>query len=156
MSVNKTKAFDLRGRVALLTGASAGLGAHFAHVLANNGAKVIVGARREDRLVELVQSIRSEGCRGQTPSVLRSGPRYLRETANNRRESSLFSNSPPADTSVETAIATVEQALTNDLTIEGARSAIQSWRETLTFIESLGGAGYDALAQSSYAGLYGS
>ena len=62
----------------------------------------------------------------------------------------------PADTAVETAIATVEQALTEDLTLEGARSAIQSWREVLTFIESLGGSGYDALTQSSYSGLYGS
>ena len=61
--MNKTKAFDLSGRVALVTGASGGLGAHFARVLADNGAKVIVGARREDRLVELVQSIRSEGGR---------------------------------------------------------------------------------------------
>ena len=61
--MNKTKAFDLSGRVALITGASGGLGAHFARVLADNGAKVIVGARREGRLVELVQSIRSEGGR---------------------------------------------------------------------------------------------
>ena len=62
----------------------------------------------------------------------------------------------PADTAVETAIATIEQALTEDLTRQGARSAIQSWKEALSYIERLGGTGYDALTQSSYSGLYGS
>ncbi|HEV2936023.1 MAG TPA: SDR family oxidoreductase, partial [Streptosporangiaceae bacterium] len=45
----------LDGRVALVTGASAGLGARFAHVLHDAGAHVIVTARRADRLEELAQ-----------------------------------------------------------------------------------------------------
>jgi len=61
----------------------------------------------------------------------------------------------PADTAVETAISTIEQALTEDLTIPNARSAIQSWREVLSYIEKLGSSGYNALAQSSNSGLYG-
>src|SRR5690606_6068561 len=40
--------FDLPGRVAMVTGASSGLGEHFAQVLAEAGAKVIVAARRVD------------------------------------------------------------------------------------------------------------
>jgi 3-oxoacyl-[acyl-carrier protein] reductase len=45
--------FDLTGETALVTGASSGLGARFATVLAANGAKVIAAARRVDRLTEL-------------------------------------------------------------------------------------------------------
>lgn len=49
--------YDLNGKVALVTGASSGFGEHFAHVLAAAGARVVVGARREDRLKTLVDDI---------------------------------------------------------------------------------------------------
>lgn len=49
--------FSLAGRVALVTGASSGLGRHFAKVLADSGAMVVVTARREERLVKLVDEI---------------------------------------------------------------------------------------------------
>lgn len=45
------------GRVALVTGASSGLGKRFAQVLTAEGAKVIVAARRKDRLDELVKEL---------------------------------------------------------------------------------------------------
>ncbi len=53
--------FDLTGEVALVTGASSGLGERFAQVLAANGAKVVLAARRIDRLEALVEKIRAEG-----------------------------------------------------------------------------------------------
>jgi NAD(P)-dependent dehydrogenase (short-subunit alcohol dehydrogenase family) len=49
--------FDLSGEVALVTGASSGLGARFARVLAANGAKVVCLARRKGRLDALVGEI---------------------------------------------------------------------------------------------------
>jgi len=55
--------FSLEGRVALVTGASSGLGAHFAQVLAKAGAKVAVAARREDRLIALAAQIQKDGGR---------------------------------------------------------------------------------------------
>jgi len=49
--------FDLSGRAAIVTGASSGLGRHFAMTLARAGAKVAVMARRADQLEGLVREI---------------------------------------------------------------------------------------------------
>jgi len=51
--------FDIDGRVAIVTGASSGLGWHFALTLARAGAKVAIAARRGDRLAELERQIRA-------------------------------------------------------------------------------------------------
>ena len=53
--------FDLTGKTALITGASSGLGEHFARVLAAAGARVVVAARRADRLARLVQDLQDQG-----------------------------------------------------------------------------------------------
>ncbi|WP_340317979.1 SDR family NAD(P)-dependent oxidoreductase [Rhizorhabdus argentea] len=48
---------DVEGKRAFVTGASSGLGAHFARTLAAAGARVVVGARRKQALDALVASI---------------------------------------------------------------------------------------------------
>lgn len=53
--------FDLSNRIALVTGASSGLGARFATILAGAGAKVVLAARRIDRLEALQAQILARG-----------------------------------------------------------------------------------------------
>lgn len=53
--------FDLTDRVIAITGASSGFGHHFAGVLAQHGATVVLGARREEKLAARVEEITSAG-----------------------------------------------------------------------------------------------
>jgi NAD(P)-dependent dehydrogenase (short-subunit alcohol dehydrogenase family) len=54
---------DLTGQVALVTGATAGLGRRFATVLADAGAAVILSGRRLDRLQQVADEIGGRGAR---------------------------------------------------------------------------------------------
>ena len=58
---------EINGKVIIITGASSGLGEATAHRLAKNGAKLVLGARREERL--LIRCARGQrrcdgGCSG--------------------------------------------------------------------------------------------
>ena len=61
MATAPSFSIDLTGQVALVTGASSGLGERFARVLAACGAKVAVAARRQDKLADIVADIAAEG-----------------------------------------------------------------------------------------------
>jgi len=61
--VKASELFDLTGRVALVTGASSGLGARFVEVLAANGAAVGLVARRQERLAGVASRITAAGGR---------------------------------------------------------------------------------------------
>lgn len=52
--------FDLTGKVAIVSGASSGIGVQFAKVLASQGANLVILARRYEKLVEVAKDIESE------------------------------------------------------------------------------------------------
>lgn len=56
-----TNIFDLTGKVALVTGASSGLGAQFAKALAKHGANVAIAARRVEKLAETKKAVEALG-----------------------------------------------------------------------------------------------
>lgn len=53
--------FDVNGKTAIVTGGSSGLGVTYAHALAQAGARVVVAARRTDRLEIVAKEIESAG-----------------------------------------------------------------------------------------------
>src|SRR5437762_6918453 len=57
------KRFELSGKVALVTGASSGLGVHFARTLASAGAAVAIAARRADRLTASRTALEQTGAK---------------------------------------------------------------------------------------------
>ena len=62
-----TKLFDLSGRIALITGASRGIGEATARLLADQGAHVIISSRRQEALDPVAASIREAG--GQATAI---------------------------------------------------------------------------------------
>ena len=63
MSEPTLPSFSVAGQVALVTGASSGIGLHLAEILALAGAKVALAARRTDRLEKACEAIRARGGR---------------------------------------------------------------------------------------------
>ncbi len=53
--------YEIKGKVVAITGASSGIGRSIALMLAKEGAKIVLGARRNDRLEELATAIRMDG-----------------------------------------------------------------------------------------------
>ena len=70
--------FDLSGRVALVTGASQGLGQRFARVLAEHGAAVGLAARQLDKLAALERQIAAAWRSGRERCARRHRPREHR------------------------------------------------------------------------------
>ena len=82
------------GQTALVTGASSGLGAHFAMLLASHGAQVTAAARRIEALQALVARIRASGGEAE------ARPLDVRDTASVDR---LFAAAPPFDVVINNA-----------------------------------------------------
>ena len=70
---------DLSGLTVLVTGASSGLGAHFARTLGRSRASVVLAARRVDRLQETVAKLQDEGIAARALALDVQEPKAIRE-----------------------------------------------------------------------------
>jgi NADP-dependent 3-hydroxy acid dehydrogenase YdfG len=70
---------DLKGKVVIVTGASSGFGAETARLFAKNGCKVVISARRLDRLEELAKEIRAAGAEALPIAMDVSQPDQIRD-----------------------------------------------------------------------------
>jgi NAD(P)-dependent dehydrogenase (short-subunit alcohol dehydrogenase family) len=112
--------YDLDGRVAVVTGASAGLGAEFCDALAESGANIVLAARREDRLRELSETIERE--RGVRTLAVRTD--VTRETDIVELVEAALASFGAVDILVNNAGATVARPLLEH-TLEEWRSVIE-------------------------------
>lgn len=110
--------FDLDGRRALVTGASSGLGAHFAALLAAHGAEVWLGARRFGRIEEGRDAIRRDGGRAEAIALDVTDPASVESAFADRAFDIVVNNAGLTATApaIETSEADWSRVIDTDLT----------------------------------------
>jgi len=82
----RTTLFDLEGKIALVSGASRGIGEAIAHLLAAQGAEVIVSSRRLEACQQVAEAIVAEGGRATAMACHIGEPEQIRQLMTQVRE----------------------------------------------------------------------
>jgi NADP-dependent 3-hydroxy acid dehydrogenase YdfG len=143
----------IKDKVVIITGASSGIGEATAKLLASKGAKVVLGARREDKLKQVAEMIKNGG--GQAvyqeldvtkPSDNDNIAKLAKETFG--RIDAIFLNAGIMPNSPLSALKTDDWHQTVDVNIKGVLNGVAAVLPT--FIEQKSG---HVIATSSVAGL---
>src|SRR5215207_3915241 len=143
----------IRDKVVVITGASSGIGEATARLLASKGAKVVLGARREDRLERIAEEITAAGGQAVYQKLDVTDPSASesiveRAKAEFGRLDVIFLNAGIMPTSPLSALKTDEWHRTVDINIKGVLNGVAAVLPT--FIEQKSG---HVVANSSVAGL---
>ncbi|APE42390.1 2-deoxy-D-gluconate 3-dehydrogenase [Sulfitobacter alexandrii] len=110
----------LSGSAALVTGASSGLGVHFAHLLAGQGVRVTLAARRADRLETVCREIRDAGGQADAVEMDVSAPQSVEQALQGRVFDIVVNNAgtTASASALDLDTATIDQII--DINLKGA------------------------------------
>ena len=143
----------IKDKVVIITGASSGIGEATARLLASKGAKVVLGARREDKLKQIADDITSDGGHAIYQELDVTVPAENEAIVQLAKDEfggvdAIFLNAGVMPTAPLSAMKTDEWHKTVDVNIKGVLNGIAAVLPT--FIEQKSG---HVLATSSVAGL---